>query len=249
VSFRARLAILCAGALAIALSGALFVAYTSEQSSLRSELDALLRARAAQVTPDVVQEVLAANNLLPKQRNSTGRLGAGQGKPAPASSRDRSLQSTGGDLGLADLMLVTSSGQLADASPSAIPPATPLIPMARSVAASRTAPQFQTVSLAGRHLRAYVFHAAPDVAGAIVAPLAPLDASLNALRLRFGLIAFAMLALVAFLSALVARQAMRPVVELTLAAEHVIQTRDLSARVSVAGPGRDELVRRRVVSS
>jgi two-component system sensor histidine kinase MprB len=243
VSFRVRLAILCAGALAIALSAAVVVAYASEQSSLRSELDALLRARAAQVTPDVVQEVLAANDLLPKQRRSPSQLRAGHGKRAPASSQDRSRRSTGANVGLPDLTLVTSSGQLAAASPSAAASATPLLTTARSIASGQMAAEFRTFSLSGRQLRAYVFHAAPGVASEIVAPVTQVDASLNELRLRFGLIALAMLALVAFLAAFVARRAMRPVVALTLAAENVIQTNDLSARVTVAGSGRDELGR------
>jgi two-component system sensor histidine kinase MprB len=140
-------------------------------------------------------------------------------------------------------MLVTSSGQLAAASPSAAASATPLLTTARSIASRQMAPEFRTFSPAGKHLRAYIFHAAPGVAGEIVALLTQLDTSLNELRLRFGLIALAMLALVAFLAALVARGAMRPVVALTLAAENVIQTKDLSARVSVAGHGRDELGR------
>lgn len=243
MTFRARLAILCAAALAIALSAALVVAYASEQSSLRGELDALLRARAAQVTPDVVQEVLAANDLLPKQRRNPGQAGAGHGKPAPAPSPRRSLRSTAANVGLADLMLVTSSGQLAAASPSTAASITPLLTTARSIASRPMAPEFRTFSLSGKHLRAYVFHAAPGVAGEIIAPLTQLDASLNDLRLRLGLIALTMLAVVAFLAALVARRAMRPVAALTRAAENVIQTKDLSARVSVAGSGRDELGR------
>jgi two-component system, OmpR family, sensor histidine kinase MprB len=243
VSFRARLAVLCAGALAVALSAALLVAYASERSALGRELDSLLRARAAQVTPDVVQEVLAANHLLPKQRASTGQVAAGHGKATPSAAQARSLRSTGADVGLADLRLVTASGELADGSPSATASAAPLLATARSIASSRMAPQFRTFSLSGKHLRGYVFRAALGVAGEIVAPLTQLDASLNELRLRFGLIALAMLALVAFLAAVVARQAMRPVVELTVAAENVIQTGELSARVGAAGGGRDELAR------
>jgi two-component system sensor histidine kinase MprB len=138
---------------------------------------------------------------------------------------------------------VTTSGALAATSPAATQSTAPLLATARSIAANRVAPRFRTLSLTGEHLRVYVFHAAPGVAGEIVAPLTQLDTSLHDLRLRFGLIALAMLALVALLAALVAQQAMRPVAELTAAAENVIQTGDLGARVAVAGSGRDELGR------
>jgi two-component system, OmpR family, sensor histidine kinase MprB len=241
VSFRARLALLCAGALAIALSVVVVVAYASERGSLGQELDALLRARAAQVTPDVVQEVLAANDLLPKQRLLAATSG-GQATPA-LSARARSLRAAAAGVGLADLVLVTSGGELAPASTSAAGSAVAVDAAARAVAAVGAGPRFRTFSLSGRHLRAYVFRAAPGVAGVVAAPLTQVDASLGDLRLRFGVIAIATLLLVGLLARLVARQAMRPVVALTLAAESVVQTGDLRARVRVAGSGRDELGR------
>jgi hypothetical protein len=67
VSFRVRLALLCAGALVIALLAAGVAAYLSERSSLTSELDALLRARAGQVTPDVVQLIFGAISCCPSR--------------------------------------------------------------------------------------------------------------------------------------------------------------------------------------
>jgi two-component system sensor histidine kinase MprB len=242
VSFRARLALLCAGALAIALSAVVVVAYASERGSLGQELDALLRARAAQVTPDVVRQVLAANDLLPKQRLLAATGSGGQATPAlPA--RARSLRALAAGVGLSDLVLVTSGGELAPASTSASGSAVPVDAAARAVAGGGAGSRFRTFSLSGRHLRAYVFRAAPGVAGVVAAPLTQVDASLGDLRLRFGVIAIAALLLVGLLARPVARQAMRPVVALTMAAETVVQTGDLRARVHVAGSGRDELGR------
>jgi two-component system, OmpR family, sensor histidine kinase MprB len=243
VSFRARLALLCAGALAIALSMAVVVAYASERSSLGQELDALLRARAAQVTPDVVQEVLGANDLLPKQRKLAATGSHSPGKPPAISTQAHSRRAVAAGVGLADLVLVTSRGELAPASTSATGSVAPVGATARVVAADGSAPRFRTFSLPGAHVRAYIFHAAPGVAGVVAAPLRQVDASLGDLRLRFGVIAIATLLLVGLLAWLVARQAMRPVVALTLAAESVVQTSDLRARVRVAGSGRDELGR------
>ena len=86
MSLRARLALLCACALAIALGAAGMAAYTAERDALGQELDALLRARAQQVTPGTVQDILAASDLLPKRH---GGLAAHPGRPGFARSGDR----------------------------------------------------------------------------------------------------------------------------------------------------------------
>jgi two-component system sensor histidine kinase MprB len=234
MSFRTRLGLLCAGALVIAISAVVIVAYDSERSSLGHELDALLRTRAAQVTPDLVQEVLGANDMLPKQRELAATASRGPGKAPERSTQAPSLRAAAAGVGL---------GDLAPASRSAAGSAVPVDAAARAVAAGGRGPRFQSYLLSAAHLRAYIFHAAPGVAGVIAAPLTQLDASLRDLRLRFGVIAIATLLLVGLLARLVARQAMRPVVALTLAAENVVQTSDLRARVRVAGSGRDELRR------
>jgi two-component system sensor histidine kinase MprB len=243
MSFRTRLGLLCAGALVIAISAVVIVAYASERSALGHELDALLRTRAAQVTPDVVQEVLAANDMLPKQRELGATAGRGPRTAPGRSTQAPSLWAAAAGVGLGDLVLVTSSGDRAPASRSAAGSAVPVDAAARAVAAGGRGPRFRTYQLSAAHLRAYIFYAAPGVAGVVAAPLTQVDASLRDLRLRFGVIAIATLVLVGLLARLVARQAMRPVVALTLAAENVVQTGDLRARVRVAGSGRDELRR------
>ena len=241
MSFRARLTLLSAAALAVALGAVIVVSYASEEASLGRDLDGLLRARAAQVTPDVVQEVLAANELLPKQRGfSSNAQSAGQS--GASLRRAGSLRSAAAGIGLSDLVLVTSSGDLAPASTS-LRSARALDNVDQAVAAGRSPTTFRTLSVAGARFRAYIFRAAPGVAGEVRAPLVQLDASLRDLRLRFGLIALGALLLVAVLAALVARQAMRPVVALTAAAENVVETGDLRARVPPVTRARDELER------
>jgi two-component system, OmpR family, sensor histidine kinase MprB len=242
VSFRTRLTLLCAAALAVALGAALAVAYASERSSLGRELDSLLRARAAQVTPDVVQEVLAANELLPKQRKSGAAASGGAGKAGGSAGRAGALRTVAVGIGLSDLVLVTESGDLAPASTS-VRTVRALDSIARAVAARRSSATFRTLSVSGARVRAYIFFAGPGVAGEVRAPLAQLDASLRDLRLRFGLIALGAVLLVAVLAALVARQAMRPVAALTEAAENVVETGDLRARVPPVTRARDELAR------
>ena len=85
----------------------------------------------------------------------------------------------------------------------------PVDAAARAVAAGGPAPRFQTYLLSAAHLRAYIFYAAPGVAGVVAAPLTQVDASLRDLRLRFGVIAIATLLLVGLLARLVARTALQ----------------------------------------
>jgi two-component system sensor histidine kinase MprB len=67
------------------------------------------------------------------------------------------------------------------------------------------------------------------------------DVVLRQLRWWFLLVAVGGVALAAFLGALVARDALRPVRRLTAAAEHVAETHDLARRIDVSGE--DELSR------
>jgi hypothetical protein len=95
VTFRVRVTLLCAGALVIALGAVGVLAYVGERGALSGELDALLRARAAQVTPAVVRDVLAASDLLPKQRGPGMQLAAprpGEGRASQAGRRSRARE-------------------------------------------------------------------------------------------------------------------------------------------------------------
>ena len=232
MSLRARLALLCACALAIALGAAGMAAYTAERDALGQELDALLRARAQQVTPGTVQDILAASDLLPKQH---GRLAAHPGRlGSPAAATVVSP---------AQLELVTSRGQHAVATPSGPAAAVPASAVVREIAAGRHPAAFRTVVLAGVPTRVYAFPAAAGVAGQVAAPLTQVEASLDDLRIRLAGLAGVTLLLVVLLGAGVARQALRPVAALTTATERVVRTGDLRQRVAVASRGRDEVGR------
>jgi two-component system sensor histidine kinase MprB len=235
VTFRVRLTLMCSVALGLALAAVIAFAYLTDRDSLGSQLDSLLRARAGQVTPDVVQEVLAANGLLPKQSRV--------GQDAPTQPHTSALRGAALGFGLADLVLVTDRGEVAPASGAPLPSVAALNAAARTVAAGRVRVAFRTFSAEGARYRAYIFRAAPGIAGAVRAPLASLDAALRSLRLRFLLTAIAALLLGVILAALVARRAMRPVATLTAAAERVVDTGDLRARVQSEQGDRSELTR------
>ena len=97
----------------------------------------------------------------------------------------------------------------------------------------------QTVN--GVHVRVFTRQVAPGLASQTARPLTEVDNALGNLRLGLGIVALAGVALAAFLGRLATRHAVRPVTELTEAAEHVARTRDLSRRIE--GSGGDELER------
>lgn len=224
MSFRVRIALLCAGALAVTLTVAGAGVYLSERAALRGQLDGLLQARAVQLTPATADILLGEHGLLPKQRE--------QGAQPPPVAND--------DLGFADLELVTSDGAAASAAAGE---SIPVDRAAAAVAAGRQPAAFRTMTIGGTPMRMYIFQVSPGVAGEVVAPLTKLQASLRELARRFTAIAVGSLVLVVLLTVGVAWQALRPVAALTRAAENVIRTGDLGRRVPVAGRGRDEIGR------
>jgi len=97
------------------------------------------------------------------------------------------------------------------------------------------------MTVQGIHLRVATVSLPGGGALQIAHRLSDADVVLAELRWWFLLVAGGGVALAAFLGALVARDALRPVRKLTDAAEHVAETYDLSSRIEVSG--QDELSR------
>jgi two-component system sensor histidine kinase MprB len=100
---------------------------------------------------------------------------------------------------------------------------------------------FSTEEVEGDPVRVYTAQIAPGVAAQVARSLGEVNGTLADLRLGLGLVAVAGIALAAFLGRLATRHAVRPVTDLTEAAEHVARTRDLSRRIEAGGG--DELAR------
>ncbi len=111
----------------------------------------------------------------------------------------------------------------------------------RAVAAGTRRSFYSNASVGGVAVRVYTVQAQPGVALQFVQPTDDIDRTLGRLRLILLLVLTGGLAAGAAAGAAVSRSALVPVRRLTRAAEHVAETRDPSERVPEGG--RDELAR------
>jgi two-component system sensor histidine kinase MprB len=213
VSFRRRIAFTAAAAVAIAVAIGSAAAYLVVRNALLGQIDASLRTAAAQ-TPAATGSGpgRALGMVIPEAAALEGPVVFRQFTEGDGAPAARASRERLGD-------------------PEAV----------RSVAHGQRDAFFSDEDVGGVHVRVYTSQAAPGLASQVARPLTEVDAALGGLRLRLGVVAVAGIALAAFLGRLATRHAVRPVTELTEAAEHVARTRDLSRRIE--GGGGDELAR------
>jgi two-component system sensor histidine kinase MprB len=111
----------------------------------------------------------------------------------------------------------------------------------QEVAAGERPPFLADRTIDGARVRVLVSKGPDGVAIFAARSLVDVDGTLFTLRWALGLLALAGILLAVVLSRLATRTAIRPVVSLTEAAEHVAATRDLSRRIQSAGD--DEISR------
>jgi two-component system, OmpR family, sensor histidine kinase MprB len=121
------------------------------------------------------------------------------------------------------------------------PEIVPVVDTDRAVAAGRREAGFRTLELQGVAVRAYVQRLAPGYAVLVARPLTDVHETLGRLRTILILIGIAGIGGAALLGLLVARSALQPVRRLTVTAEEITRTADLSRRIEVTGD--DELNR------
>jgi two-component system, OmpR family, sensor histidine kinase MprB len=214
MSFRARLTLASAGAVAIAVILASALAYVLVRDQLRSEVDTSLRTRmrTAQELPDVV-----ARQILDRF-------------PRPA---------LGGAPGYLQVVFL-DAGAYHVQRPGYEPAPLPVDNRVRSVVAGGH-PFFRDATLAGSHVRIYTAQIASNAALQIALSLKETDDVLGRLRWILLAVAGGGVGVAALLGLLVSRAALAPVRRLTTTTEEIAATRDLSRRVEAGS--RDELGR------
>ncbi len=215
MTFRTRIALGSASAVALAVVLASGVVYVVARGELRAPIDDALERRAADIT-----------------RHPLGTFESEDGRSylairpefGEAGGYVQVVKADGTVLGppLQDVELPVDEGVLA-------------------LARGENEGFWSDTDVSGTHLRVLTFPYGPGVAVQVARPLTEVDQSLERIGIFLLLIAGSGVAVAAVLGLVVARAALAPVRRLTETAETVSETGDLSQRIEVAG--RDELSR------
>jgi two-component system sensor histidine kinase MprB len=205
VSFRLRLTLVAAAAVALAVVAASIVVYLVVRGQLRGAVDSGLRIRADEIShmpPDEVGRALFG--LRPE-------LGEATVYP----------------------QVVQADGSVF--RPPGQPFALPVDKRVLSTAKSGKGEFLTDAHARGAHIRVLTFGYAPGLAVQVARPLTEVDHSLARIRLYLILITAGGIAIAAGLGLAVSRAALAPVRRLTGTTERVTETGDLSERIDVSG--------------
>ncbi len=214
MTFRRRLILLSAAAVAIAVVLASAIVFLVVRGQLRGQVDDQLR--------NLVDDI-----VVPTEIPGSGRRGVLVLPPDPL----------GRTPGYAQVVqpngtVLRPRGRVVDL---------PVSQRTIDVASGRADPFFTDEDVNDVHVRVYTSPLPTGGAVQAVRPLDQVDRTMRNLGLALVLVSLGGIALAIWLGRLVARAALKPVSQLTSAAEHVARTRDLSRRMDTSG--RDELSR------
>ncbi|MDQ6784803.1 MAG: HAMP domain-containing histidine kinase [Actinomycetota bacterium] len=228
IGFQARLSVLAAAAVGLAIALSAVASYLFVSHQLYNSVDSTLTSDVRSLTHDprfsadgtvsfdrAATAVAARGNVVQFIFSSTGGVKNVGSQSIPASRADRKVA--------ADAV----NGSLGDPSPEIL---------------------IHDLRASGHHYRVATVALGPSstaaeggVAVQVAHPLGELDHTLGVLKLVLLVVALCGVALAVVLGYLVARTTIRPVVRLTRAAEHVAATQDLEA--TIEEHGNDELSR------
>ena len=222
MSFRARLVLGAAAAVALAIVLASVLVYFLVRSELRGQIDASLRQQAIQIP-----------NL------------PGRGFQTQIGPKQYKLYISADPFG-GQFQFVDSAGDTyRPAEFGVVFPLLPGVAEATLVAAGKRGSGFSDTTFQGKHVRVYTTNVVPPTAGGlgvalqVALKLTDVDNELSTIRLWLVIVAAGGIAVAAGFGFLVARATLRPLRDLSETAERVRATRDLSERIAVAGS--DEL--------
>jgi two-component system sensor histidine kinase MprB len=265
MSFRRRITLVSAAAVAIAVVLASALTYLLASHQLRGQVDEQLRNRSgglrfiANAVPGSLsgrdQRYLASvltgagrHKLLAADSKAGAPLGLLISPPAPR-TRPRRSGSGGQIVALQGNPFgnlsphpdqVRGYQQLIDSSGKILFRSSPNVTLpidaaSRKLAAKGGKPFYRDAHANGIHLRVLTDALRPGYAVQLAQPLTSVDRLLRRLRLILALLDIGGIALAALLGRLVAGAAVAPVKRLTQATEHVTRTHDLSERIEPSG--------------
>jgi two-component system sensor histidine kinase MprB len=215
MTVRKRLTLAVALAVAVAVAGASALTYVLVRNELRGQVDDALRERVQTVRLRVIDDVFTGDRVL-----------GGPLDPLGAASGFVQVATADGDA-------ITPPDATVEL---------PVTPRTRAAALRDAEAYFSDETVAGRHVRVYTVPARQlGYALQIARPLDEVDSALARIRTLLLAIAAAGIGLAVLLGLGVARAVLAPVRRLTVAAEEVTETRDLSRRMDEAGT--DEISR------
>ncbi len=215
MTFRARIAVSAAVAVALTVVLASILLYVVAREQLRAPVDEALESRAAEIS-----------------RHPLGVFETPQGETFLALRPE-----FGETRGYTQVVREDGSTLVPPRQDVELPVDEDVL----AVAGERSAAFWRDVDVDGRHLRVFTFAYGPGAAVQVARPLNEVDQSLERIGLFLLLIAAAGVVIAAGLGLVVARAALTPVRRLTETIEHVSETQDLTERIEVTG--NDELSR------
>jgi two-component system sensor histidine kinase MprB len=213
VSFRARLALVAAAAVALAVLVASAVVYVVVRDELRGTVDDALRDRAAEISRFPLRAIQEGDRPVLEGPGLGGAPGY--------------------------IQVVQSDGTTIRPPEERVE--LPVSDHVLAVANGKSGPFFSDTHVSDVHLRVFTIPGSSGFAVQIARPLTEVDQSLDRIRFYLILIALGGIAVAATLGLAVTRAALAPVRRLTEASERVTETGDLSERIE--SRGQDELSR------
>jgi two-component system sensor histidine kinase MprB len=217
LTFRARIAIAAAGAVALAVVLASILVFFVVRGELRGQIDETLEARAREISTVPIAEIQGPSG--------ESYLGIRRGFGEPNT--------------FVQLVRADGTALRQPFDDFELPVTRGVIEIAKSDLGREAV--FTDINVDGTHVRVLTFPFDAGYAAQIARPLTEVDEALGRLRLILVLVALSGIAIAAAFGLVVSRAALTPVRRLTETAERVTETGDLSERIEVGG--RDELSR------
>jgi two-component system sensor histidine kinase MprB len=228
VSFRQRLTLFSAAGIALVLVVGSVATYLIVRNQLRGQIDQSLRNQSSAVV------IRGGLTRVGKKAFLRRALRARDSIP-PSARLSLEVEAPKPEFGTAP-----SFFQLIDVRGKTVTPAggrSPLPISQRSIEVARTGKgaYYTDLEVRGTALRMYVRPAGSGRALLTARSLSEVDNALSRLGWSLGITCLAGIAIAAFVGAMVARGALRPVRKLTAAAERITETHDLGERIETEG--------------